>query len=752
MNINSRSFLLITHELTYTGAPRSLMNLAKCLLEEGHTVTVWSLETGEFFREFTALGIDVTYVTQSEIESPEGQNAISDFDCVIAGTIFCMDAALAAEKQTSVVLYLGEAANIKKIVSDFSIDVSKLKKIKNIVCVSSYAKKRIESFTGRDDVKVIHNYVEDYSYKGEMFQRKPGPVKFMVSGTIEPRKGQDIAIKAYRSLFPDTNDKKKASLHLLGKAPVWSLKYYKTLDIGKGVQHCNEIKRRTDLLKLYNEMDVFIISSRDEACSLVALEAAMLGKAVIVSSHVGAGYITQKENQFKSGDAKDLARVMKRFTDNPELITEAGRFAREAYKKYAVKSVVKKELMAYLKNIGVLSCDPFEEGDISGNTGKCSEDYSFSEGANNGISRIKAAIKDHESSLNEERRSVVPIVLATESKYAPFAATVIRSIYENRSKRAFYNIYILYDDTMTHNMYTMLEGLNYGGMSVHLLDVQDCFDKDELYLSGHYSMQMYYRWMIPELFDNYEKVLYLDCDVVVLSDPAKLVKTDLHEKSVGMVCNTLRTSFRSYVEDTLGLGTNEYYNSGVILFNTKEFNKKNIRKKCMDYISRDRDLLCPDQDAINVVCKGDICRLPDEWNFQWHHMIKGVEIGGFVADFKERYERVLEEGPKIIHYTSYVKPWNEKNIKYADIFWSFFEKTPCFEYVMKKYGYGQKGLERGAGPIASGRIEESVHYQERIDFLQHSLDETRNSKTYRIGRAITAIPRRLRSILTGAPV
>lgn len=751
MNYFSKKFLLITHELTYTGAPRSLLNLAKCLLEEGHTVAVWSLETGEFFREFTALGIDVTYVTLKEIEGKDGQKTISGYDCVIAGTVFCLDVALATQETTTTALYLGEAANIRKIVSDFSIDASKLKKVKNIVCVSSYAKKRIERFTGREDVYVIHNYVEDYNFRGEMFTRKPGPVNFIVSGTIEPRKGQDIAIKAFRSISGEDADKKNARLYLLGKAPAWSRKFFKSLDIGGRVFYRNEIQERTDLLEYYKTMDVFIVSSRDEACSMVALEAAMLGKAVIVSGHVGAGYITDKEYRFKSGNADELAKIMRRFVEKPELIAEAGRFSREAYKKYAVKSVVKHELKKYLGDLGMLS---------ESEAGKSINKKDISKGSetedklnvSREISRLKTIIGAHERELAREHKKVVPIVLATESKYAPFAATVIQSIYENRSSKAFYSIYILYDDTMTHYMYNMLEGIDHEGMSVHLLDVKECFDEKELYLSGHYSMQMYYRWLIPELFDCYKKVLYLDCDVAVLSDPAKLMELDLHSKSVGMVCNTVRNSFRSYVEETLGLQTDEYYNSGVILFNTKEFNKRKIRKKCMEFIGRDRDLLCPDQDAINVVCKGDIYRMPDEWNFQWHHLIKGVEIGGFTADFRERYEKVIKDGPKIIHYTSYVKPWNERNIKYADVFWKYFEKTPCYDYAMKKYGYGRKGLERGKNPIASGRIEESVHYQERIDFLQYSLDETRNSSTYRIGRMITAVPRRLRHIFTGAPI
>ena len=218
-----KSVLLITHELTYTGSPRSLYNLAKCLLEEGHSVTLWSLETGDFFAEFTGLGINVTYISQEEFGSSVVQNAIKNFDLVIANTVFCTEAAYEAQKHTKTILFLGEARNIKKIVSDHSIDFEKLKAIKNIACVSMYAKRALGAFLGRKDISVIHNYIEDYNHRGEPRKPDEKKVRFIVSGTVEPRKGQDLAIKAFEELPPEL--RAKASLHIVGKAPTWSQKF-----------------------------------------------------------------------------------------------------------------------------------------------------------------------------------------------------------------------------------------------------------------------------------------------------------------------------------------------------------------------------------------------------------------------------------------------------------------------------------------------------------------------------------------------
>ena len=738
--MKSISVLLVSHEMTYTGAPRSLYNLAKCFLEEGSRVSVLSLEAGDFFDGFVSLGLDVVNVSGEELKSERFKKVIAGFDLVVANTVFCAETALAVQGFTKTVLFLGEARNIGRIVRDHSINKETIGMVKNIVCVSAYAKRAIEKYLNRKDIAVIHNYTEDYGRRDHVCNPSGvGAVHFLVSGTVEPRKGQDLAMEAFRNLSPEL--RKRASLHVLGRTPVWSEKYLKSLGSDTGIYFKNEIRDRTELFEYYKKMDVILVPSRDEACSLVALEAAMLGKALIVSSHVGGKYICGKEFHFKSGDAKALQEKMERFLKEPGLIEEAGIQNRKAFEKRASKSNTKRELEAYLKSLGIAGPD-------DGGVGAGSQTR---RGKNARIEKLAAEIKEEAESLNTGGKAIVPIVFATDSNYAPFAAAVIMSICDNKSDDRFYNIYVLYDETLTHSAYEMLCNIQCPGVSVTPVDISACIDAEKLYLSGHYSRQMYYRWLIPQIFRHYPKTLYLDCDLAVCGDVAQLYDTDIGSNCVGMVNNTVRTSFRSYVEENLGLPVDEYYNSGVMLFNNDACIKDRIKEKCVDFINRDRDLLCPDQDAINVCCRGKIYRLPDEWNFQWHHMIPGVETGGFASAYRERYKKTLKKGPKIIHYTSHKKPWDEPELNLADHFWRYFERIPGFDRLMKKNAYGKKGIERTIAN-ATGSVDEKSHYRERIDFLQNSLDETRNSLSYKVGRWITAVPRRVRHMLTGAPI
>ena len=47
-----KKILLVSHELTYSGAPRSLLNMAVLLKKQAYHVEVWSLQNGKFYKEF----------------------------------------------------------------------------------------------------------------------------------------------------------------------------------------------------------------------------------------------------------------------------------------------------------------------------------------------------------------------------------------------------------------------------------------------------------------------------------------------------------------------------------------------------------------------------------------------------------------------------------------------------------------------------------------------------------------------------
>lgn len=350
MDRRKKKILLVSHEMTYTGAPRSLLQIAKILKEKGNIVRVWTLQNGEFGEEFRKSGIKVRNINFPMETSESFAEELNTFDLIIANTIFCAAFARYSQRYSKTVLYIREAKNIVKLFKDCNLNEEDLKNAQNIVCVSEYAKTYLCKTYGLDNVIVIHNFMEDDFKKIEL-RRKSPEVNFLVSGTIEPRKGQDIAIKAFLNLRE--KERKYVKLHFAGQCPKWSENYYNSLNINNldGVIYHGEIKDRNKLLKLYKNMDVILIPSFDESCSLVALEVAMLGKMIVLTENTGAKYLVDNSCIIKAGDDKALGRLMYRCMADRDWMYKMGKENRKRYLEEGTREQYENRLMSYLNQI-----------------------------------------------------------------------------------------------------------------------------------------------------------------------------------------------------------------------------------------------------------------------------------------------------------------------------------------------------------------------------------------------------------------
>ena len=94
-------------------------------------------------------------------------------------------------------------------------------------------------------------------------------------------------------------------------------------------------------------MDVVIVASRDESCSLVALEGAMLSKPLIVTENVGAKYIVENGSNgiiVKSDDVYSLKNAMMSMIDSRKSLASMGEKSRLLYDKLASMQKHKKDL------------------------------------------------------------------------------------------------------------------------------------------------------------------------------------------------------------------------------------------------------------------------------------------------------------------------------------------------------------------------------------------------------------------------
>jgi glycosyltransferase involved in cell wall biosynthesis len=162
------------------------------------------------------------------------------------------------------------------------------------------------------------------------------PLRFLLLGSIEPRKGQDTFVEALALLPRELQE--AAQFQIAGRIldpDFWPkvetvAKTLKNFSVSGALNHAQAIELMTGA-------DVVISASRDEAMPTVTiLEAMCLGKALIATTVGGAREIlVEGENSLlvRPEAPEAMAAAIRRFIEDPALVTELGTRARETYRK-----------------------------------------------------------------------------------------------------------------------------------------------------------------------------------------------------------------------------------------------------------------------------------------------------------------------------------------------------------------------------------------------------------------------------------
>lgn len=268
----------------------------------------------------------------------------------------------------------------------------------------------------------------------------------------------------------------------------------------------------------------------------------------------------------------------------------------------------------------------------------------------------------------KKAKKVVPVFFATDDNYIPFLTVALSSMKQNASKDYDYKVYILHSN-LNEADGKKLQELCSDNFEIYFVDVSERVKDIEkyLHLRDYYTAAIYYRLFIVGMFPNYDKALYLDCDTVILGDVAELYQTDLGDNFIGAIPDQAVASvpeFRNYTKDALGIDGDKYFNSGVILMNLKKFREEKFYERFYNVLSSYDFTVAPDQDCLNLICKGKVKYFPTEWN--------AMPVLG-----------EKEQAPKLVHYNLVHKPWHYDGIPYEKYFWKYAKDTFFFDRIMK---------------------------------------------------------------------
>lgn len=281
----------------------------------------------------------------------------------------------------------------------------------------------------------------------------------------------------------------------------------------------------------------------------------------------------------------------------------------------------------------------------------------------------------------------IPIVFAVDDNYAPFLTVALNSILKNLNFNYFLKVFVLNTGLSKINEKRIVElAENYSSdVNIEYIDVTKSLDgiSDKMHLRDYYTNAIYYRIFIPTLLPSYDKIIYVDCDMVFLSDVSQLYKVELGDNLIAAVHEEAMTSydcFGKYSEEFLDVPKDDYFNSGLLVINAKKYREENVEKKFIDLMLTHKFEVAPDQDYLNVLCKGKVKLLDIGWN--------KTPIP----------EKVFNDNAlKIIHYKLNFKPWHYQGVKYEEYFWEYAKNTPFYDDLIKmRDSYSDKEKQRDA--------------------------------------------------------
>lgn len=291
-----------------------------------------------------------------------------------------------------------------------------------------------------------------------------------------------------------------------------------------------------------------------------------------------------------------------------------------------------------------------------------------------------------------QKEKTVTVVLVSSDLYTPCLGVTINSILENASEDVFYDIVVLVSDMTNANIDRLnLIAKKCENCSVRFINISAIVKSYSFYENKDHEDYTYYRLIIPQIMKTYEKVIYLDCDVVVNTDIKELYDTNMEGYLLAgcidpyitcLQCLNKAEAMKQYF-DNLGLHeVGKYIQGGVLVLNVALFNEKYTDGQLMEKASKNEYIFC-DQDLLNVECKGLTKVLDCKWNIlSMNEGVLSISNRMLPQKFFDEYVRA-KENPCIVHYADKNIPYLKAGVDLYQFYWKYARTTPFYEYLLK---------------------------------------------------------------------
>lgn len=284
----------------------------------------------------------------------------------------------------------------------------------------------------------------------------------------------------------------------------------------------------------------------------------------------------------------------------------------------------------------------------------------------------------------------IPIVMICDNRYVFPTRIVIRSLFRSAHPGTRYRVFILGVGLSEKNQ----RKLRKENPAVEVLPLENQ-SADICGKYTHVSRAALYKFDIPELFPMYDKILYLDSDLLIRGDLSRMFATDLSGVYAGVVKELAAMEHGHHTK----MGHNAYFNSGIMLLNLELCRKDGIRQKLWENKKNEKWAFVMDQDVLNQTFHEQVRYLSFRYNFMcflsWFTDEKLHEFFGEEAEqvIAAKNGVSMADYPVIVHFFSKRKPWRQ--FRYALFMRAWWQHlTPWERHSRRIPLFFTKGVEK----------------------------------------------------------
>lgn len=290
-----------------------------------------------------------------------------------------------------------------------------------------------------------------------------------------------------------------------------------------------------------------------------------------------------------------------------------------------------------------------------------------------------------------------PIVFSSSDFYSVFLGVALHSIMENASPDWNYDVIVLDTGMRDTTRMQLLRSLgNAKNVSLRFIKIERLIESRGLPSFAHITIGTYGRFLILDYLAAYDKVVYLDCDLVANADIAELYQTDLGDNLVAAVRDTAANGWyripghemKSHMDDVLRITQNcGYFNAGVMVMNLEAFRRETTCEELLA-MAVDPKWTWLDQDILNHLCRNRVVYVDQAWNFMAHKESYEAPLAIPEVWLPRWLQHAYIEArlnPRIVHYAGHALPCFEHASEADDYwyFWKYARTSIFYERILK---------------------------------------------------------------------